>query len=186
MTKELKTERLVLRPWRESDAAALYEYAKNPNIGPIAGWPPHQSVEESLDVIRNVFDGPEDYAIALAGDPDTAIGAISLKLAGNSDFFPANDTTQAEMGFWIGEPFWGNGYIPEAARELLRRGFEDLGLSAIWCAYYEGNTKSARTQEKIGFEPIRVAQNMPVPLLGETRTEHVNRMTREQWETLIA
>lgn len=49
-----------------------------------------------------------------------------------------------------------------------------------------GNTKSARTQEKIGFEPIRVAQNVPVPLLGETRTEHVNRMTREQWETLIA
>ena len=68
----------------------------------------------------------------------------------------------------------------------MRRGFENLGLSAIWCAYYEGNTKSARTQEKIGFEPIRVTQNVPVPLLGETRTEHVNRMTREQWETLIA
>lgn len=163
----LHTERLVLRPWRESDAATLYEYAKNPNIGPIAGWPPHQSIEESLDVIRNVFDGPEDYAIALADDPDTAIGAISLKLAGNSDFFPANDTTQAEMGFWIGEPFWGNGYIPEAARELLRRGFENLGLSAIWCAYYEGNTKSARTQEKIGFEPIRVTQNVPVRCLAK-------------------
>ena len=49
----LETERLVLRRWEESDAENLYQYAKDPDVGPIAGWPPHQSVEESLDVIRN-------------------------------------------------------------------------------------------------------------------------------------
>lgn len=91
----LQTERLVLRPWRESDAEALYEYAKNPNIGPPAGWPPHKDVEDSLGVIRNVFNGPEDYAIALASDSDTAIGAIALTLAGGSTLFPEDDTTQA-------------------------------------------------------------------------------------------
>ncbi|WP_247644876.1 GNAT family N-acetyltransferase [Bifidobacterium pseudolongum] len=48
----LQTERLVLRPWRESDAEALYEYAKNPNIGPAAGWPPHKDVEDSLFVFN--------------------------------------------------------------------------------------------------------------------------------------
>lgn len=53
----LKTERLVLRKWRESDAESLFEYAKNPHIGPIAGWPPHKSVEESLNVIKTVFNG---------------------------------------------------------------------------------------------------------------------------------
>ena len=53
--KMLETERLILRPWEESDAETLYEYAKDPDVGPIAGWPPHQSVEESLAVIRNVF-----------------------------------------------------------------------------------------------------------------------------------
>ena len=68
----LQTERLVLLPWRESDAEALYEYAKNPNIGPAAGWPPHKDVEDSLGVIRNVFNGPEDYAIVLVSAPDTA------------------------------------------------------------------------------------------------------------------
>lgn len=187
MTKQqLTTQRLILRPWRDSDAAALYEYAKNPNIGPAAGWPAHQSVEESLDVIRNVFNGPEDYAITLAEDPDTAIGAISLKLAGGSDLFPANDTTQAEMGFWIGEPFWGNGYVPEAAYELLRHGFEDLDLAATWCAYYEGNVKSARAQQKIGFEPVHVIPDTPVPLLHETRTTHANRMMRARWQELQA
>lgn len=48
----LETERLILRPWNESDAESLYEYAKDPRVGPIAGWPPHKSVEESLDVIK--------------------------------------------------------------------------------------------------------------------------------------
>ena len=52
----LKTERLVLRPWKESDAECLYHFAKNPKIGPIAGWPPHKSVEESLEIIKTVFD----------------------------------------------------------------------------------------------------------------------------------
>ncbi|KFI58468.1 GNAT family acetyltransferase [Bifidobacterium choerinum] len=183
-TETLTTERLALRPWRESDAEALYEYAKNPNIGPIAGWPAHRSVEESLDVIRTVLNGPEDYAITLAEDQDTAIGAIALKFAGDSDLFPEDDMTQTELGFWIGEPFWGNGYVPEAARELLRHGFEDLNLTAIWCAYYDGNTKSARAQQKIGFEPVRVTPDVPVPLLHETRTAHENRMTLARWQEL--
>lgn len=52
----LETERLVLRPWRESDAADLYEYAKDCRVGPIAGWPPHKSVDESAEIIRTVFD----------------------------------------------------------------------------------------------------------------------------------
>ena len=48
----LETERLILRRWEESDAESLFQYAKDPDVGPIAGWPPHQSEEESLDVIR--------------------------------------------------------------------------------------------------------------------------------------
>ena len=49
MDKEIVTERLILRPWQESDAESLYKYARDPEIGPIAGWPPHTSVEDSLN-----------------------------------------------------------------------------------------------------------------------------------------
>lgn len=59
----LTTERLILRPWAESDAESLYEYAKDPSVGPIAGWPPHKSLEESLYVIQNVLNGKECYGI---------------------------------------------------------------------------------------------------------------------------
>lgn len=54
----METERLILRPWREEDAGMLYKYASDPEIGPIAGWPPHTSVENSLEIIRTVFNAP--------------------------------------------------------------------------------------------------------------------------------
>ena len=47
---------------------------------------------------------------------------------------------ECELGYWIGKTFWGRGYMPEAAKELIRHGFEDLGMNIIWCGYYDGNT----------------------------------------------
>lgn len=174
----LNTNRLILRPWEMADADSLYEYAKNPSVGPIAGWPPHKSVEESMDVIQNVFNGPECYAICLRED-NVAIGAIELKLNGATDMTERED--ECELGYWIGEPFWGNGYVPEAAQEILRHGFEDLGMETIWCGYYEGNHKSQRVQEKVGFEYHHTCDEVDVPLMNETRVGHTSCMTRKCW-----
>ena len=55
-----KTEHLILRPWEEGDAESLYSFASNPKIGPIAGWPPHESVEDSLNIIKTVFAKKEN------------------------------------------------------------------------------------------------------------------------------
>ena len=79
------------------------------------------------------------------------------------------------------KPFWGRGYMPEAAEALLRRGFEDLGMNAIWCGYYNGNQKSKRVQEKLGFVYHHTRPDAPVPLLNEVRTEHTNIMTKAHW-----
>ena len=174
----LETQRLLLRNWVEDDADSLFEYAKDPEIGPIAGWPPHKSKEESLDVIRNVFNGKECYAICEKGT-DKAIGAIELKLNGHTDMTNRDD--ECELGYWLGKPFWGKGYMPEAAREIIRHGFEELGMHTIWCGYYEGNQKSKRVQEKVGFLYHHTSKDVPLPLMNEIRTEYVNGMTREQW-----
>ena len=174
----LETDRLILRSWTEADAESLYEYAKDPDVGPIAGWPPHKSVEESLDVIRNVFNGKECYAIC-EKENGKAIGAIELKLNGHTDMTERDD--ECELGYWLGKPFWGRGYMPEAAREILRHGFEDIGMKTIWCGYYYGKLKSKRVQEKVGFRYHHTCEAVPVPLLNETRTGHTNVMTKEQW-----
>lgn len=174
----LETKRLLLRPWQESDAESLYKYAKNPEVGPIAGWPPHKDVEESLGIIKSVLNGPECYAICLKEDKQ-AIGSIELKLNGATDMTERDD--ECELGYWIGQPFWGNGYMPEAARELLRHGFEDLNMQTIWCGYYDGNGKSKRVQEKVGFIYHHTYDEVPVPLMNEIRVGHTNYMTKEQW-----
>lgn len=172
----LETERLILRPWQETDAEECYKYAKDPRVGPMAGWPVHESVENSRQVIRNALMVPETYAIVLkkTGLP---IGSISLKF--HSDLAEKDD--EAELGYWLGVPYWGQGIMPEAAKELIRHGFEDLKLARIWCGYYEGNEKSKRVQEKLGFKYQWKSENLPVVLLNETRTGYVNLMTKEDW-----
>ena len=141
----LKSERLILRRWEDSDAESLYEYAKEPEVGPIAGWPAHRSIDESLDVIRNVFTGKEAYAICLKTD-GKAIGAIELKLKGHTDLADRDD--ECELGYWLGKPFWGQGITPEAVKEILRHAFEEIGMTKVWVGYYEGNTKSKRPQRR--------------------------------------
>ncbi len=175
----LVTERLILRKWNESDAGNLYRYAKDPEVGPIAGWPPHQSVEESLDVIRNVFNGAEAYAICLKTD-NKAIGAVELKLNGHTDLTDRDD--ECELGYWLGKPFWGQGIVPEAVREILRHAFEDIGMQKVWCGYYDGNIKSKRVQEKCGFRYQWTTEGLDVPLMHERRTGHVNLLTKEEWK----
>ncbi len=175
----LETERLLLRKWTKTDADSLFRYASNPEVGPIAGWPPHKSVEESKDIIKNVFNGAECYAIC-EKENNIAIGAVELKLNGHTDMTKRDD--ECELGYWLGQPFWGRGYMPEAARELLRHGFEELGMTTIWCGYYDGNVKSKRVQEKLGFVFHHTCAKVPVPLLNETRVGHTNILTKEHWE----
>ena len=60
----LETERLMLRPWSESDAESLYEFAKDSRVGPIAGWPVHTNVENSRQIIKDVLSADETYAMS--------------------------------------------------------------------------------------------------------------------------
>ena len=179
MGTKLETERLILRRWKDSDAEDLYQYAKDPEVGPIAGWPPHQSIDESREVIRNVFNGKEAYAICLKTD-GKAIGAIELKLNGHTDLTDRDD--ECELGYWLGKPFWGQGIMPEAVKEILRHAFEDIGMTTVWVGYYEGNSKSKRVQEKSGFRYQWKSEGVDVPLMHEKRTGHVSSMTKDQWQ----
>lgn len=175
----IETRRLCLRPWRESDAESLYRYASHPEVGPPAGWPVHTDVENSRDIIKNVLSAEETYAVCMK-ETDEAIGSIGLKMGDNTDLTDRAD--ECELGYWIGRPWWGQGMIPEAAEALLRRAFCQLGMQKVWCGYYDGNEKSHRVQEKLGFAYHHTTENVEVSLLGEWRTGHVSVMTKEAWQ----
>ena len=172
----LKTERLILRPWDEADAEECYKYAKDPRVGPIAGWPVHTDAENSRQIIRDVLNVPETYAIVLK-ETGLPIGSIGLHF--HSDLARKDD--EVELGYWLGVPYWGRGLVPEAAERILRRAFGELHLARVWCGYYDGNARSKRVQEKLGFKYQRTTENAPVPQMNETRRGHVNLMTREDW-----
>lgn len=140
--------------------------------------PPHTSVEDSLQIIRTVFAAPETYAVVLrqTGEP---VGSIGLMFDGDMHSAEmAGD--EAEIGYWIGVPYWGQGLIPEAVECLLRRAFTDLGVKAVWCGWYDGNRQSARVAEKCGFRFHHSETGNPSPL-GDIRTEHFSRITLEDW-----
>ena len=130
-------------------------------------------------MIKNVFNGKEAYAICLKTD-NRAIGAIELKLNGHTDMTERDD--ECELGYWLGKPFWGQGIVPEAVKEMLRHAFEEIGMTTVWVGYYEGNAKSKRVQEKCGFRYRWKSEDVDVPLLHEKRTGHVSSMTRDQWQ----
>ena len=178
----LETDRLLLRPWREEDAADLYEYAKDPAVGPAASWPPHTSVENSREIIRTVFSAPETYAVVLkaTGQP---VGCVGLLFEGNSD--TPLEEHEAEIGYWIGVPYWGQGLIPEAVRALQQRCFEELGCTRLWCAHKEGNQKSRRVMEKCGFRYHHTEYDKPCELLGTVETLHFTCLTKEAWKDAV-
>ena len=177
----LETERLILRPWKLTDAEYLFQYASHPAVGPIAGWSPHTSVENSREIIQNVLSVPESYAVVLK-ELSHPVGSIGLMIGSASNMGIPN--TEGEIGYWIGVPFWGQGFIPEASCKIMQHGFEDLGLQRLWCGYFDGNNKSKRVQEKCGFTYHHTTNNVPCAIEGLLRTEHITCITRQEWERL--
>lgn len=144
----METERLLLRSWKETDYLDLFEYAKNPRVGPNAGWPIHKSQEDSKKIISMFIKNNDCYAIVLKKE-NKVIGSIGLhkRISDKNQ----KDLNQREIGYVLNPAYWGNEYIPEAVNLLIKYGFENLNLDIIWCGHYDFNTKSKRVVEKCGF-----------------------------------
>ena len=192
---QITTPRLILRPWVDSDAESLFRFARDPLVGPAAGWPPHTSVENSREIIRGVLAARETYAMVLRFDTSdavsgavipagTPVGSIGIMFKGCGSY-PHMANTEAEIGYWVGLPLWGRGLVPEAVRAIQVRCFRELSLDGLWCGYYAGNEKSRRVQEKCGFTPRCALEIPPHPLNGATR-EYFTYLSRETWEAGLA
>ena len=127
-----------------------------------------------------MFSDPETYAVVLkeTGETVDSVGIMTARSEIHSAKMASSD---CEIGYWIGEPYWGQGLIPEAVSELIRYAFEDLQMTTIWCGYFDGNEKSKRVQEKCGFTYSHTKYNKPVLLLNDSRTEHFTKLSQEEW-----
>lgn len=146
--KTITTPRLLLSPWTLSveDVKGLYDYAKNPNVGPNAGWAPHKDEKESEDIIRELFMPFEVWSIR---DRETGrlMGSIGLEPDRRRE-----GVNSREMGYSLGEEFWGHGYMTEAAKAVMKYAFDELGLTVMGICTGPQNKRSRRVIEKCGFK----------------------------------
>ena len=145
----METNRILLRPWREDDAEALFKYASDPDVGPRAGWPPHKSVEESLEIIRTVFNTNTMWAVELK-ETSEPIGCVGYLPASVSNLKIKDD--EAEVGYWIAKPYWGKGICTEAMRLVVDYCFNVKNFTTLWGDYFPENPASGKVMEKCGFK----------------------------------
>ena len=172
----LRTERLILRPWTLDDVADMYEYAKVDGVGIWAGWLPHKDKEESRRIVESFIKHKKVLAIEYDGK---VIGSLGIECYKESDYPELESLKARELGYVLSKDYWGKGLMTEAVTEVIRYLFEDEFLDAITCCYYIQNDRSARVQEKCGFEFVR--DSVHETTFGEKRDAKCNLLTREKY-----
>ena len=170
----METNRIILRPWRDSDAEALFKWASDPDVGPRAGWPPHKSVEESLEIIRTVFnDATNTWAIELK-ETGEAIGAMGYGPSCECDL-PAREG-EPLIGYWVAKPYWNQGICTEALRLMLDHIRQTTDIQSLISGHFVDNPASGRVMEKCGFVPTGETCIDEKQYQGENRPIRVLRL----------
>jgi ribosomal-protein-alanine N-acetyltransferase len=147
----LRTDRLVLRPFEEADAEPLFPLAANPVVTRFTLWEHHLTTADTrvfvVDYARSRYaEGvPEPLAVCLRSDPrGWPIGAVGV-------FWASQPNRTMELGYWLGEPFWGKGYAAEACRAVVGHAFAAHAPERVQARVIAGNDPSGRVLEKLGF-----------------------------------
>ena len=174
----IETERLVLRGFTMDDLADFNAYCQNPDVGPNAGWPPHQSLEESGEVLRSFIQGGQVWAIC-ERESGRVIGSLGLHPDKRRDL----DFSSCRMlGYALAKSSWGHGYMTEAVRAALRYAFEELRLQLVTVYHFAYNERSRRVIEKAGFVSEGTLRRAFVRYDGRIFDECSYSMTRDEWQ----
>jgi len=147
------------------DAQELYELARDPRIGMLCGWKPYECIDDAHSALSTFLAAPDSYAVTLASTGEV-VGSIALRIDTGSP-----EATVADIGYWIGAPYWGNGYATEAGHAIIERARE-LGVQMIVLKYFDGNDASRRVSEKLGFAWQSRDEDVEYPLIGKRLTVH--------------
>ncbi len=172
----LRTKRLVIRPWRQSDLDDFFEYASVDGVGQMAGWPPHKSKEDSQRILDRFIEGKKTFALEYEGK---VIGSLGVEEYKEEKFPELKDKKCREIGYVLSKEYWGKGLMPEAVNEVIRYLFEEENLDIILCGHFLSNSQSARVQEKCGFK--HYAYGTFKTKVGTVEDDETNILYREDW-----
>lgn len=144
----IETDRLVLRPWRESDLEDFYEYASVEGVGEMAGWKHHRTIEETKNILGFFIRDKKTFALELK-ENGKVIGSLGLE---EMDIDPVEgEKLGREIGYVLSKAYWGRGLMPEAVRAVMDYCFGTLGFDYLTCGHFTRNDRSRRVIEKCGF-----------------------------------
>jgi len=147
-TRTITTERLVLRPFQLADAERVSELCNNVNIyKSTLSLPYPYTIESALSWIptheeKSINDSAHEFAITnkITGELYGAMGLFNNRLHNNG-----------EVGYWIGEEYWGNGYATEALKSLINFAFTEKGYHKVYGRFFATNPASGKVMEKVGM-----------------------------------
>jgi ribosomal-protein-alanine N-acetyltransferase len=174
----LRTKRLLLRDFRETDWEAVHVYASDPEVVKFMAWGPNKE-EETKEFVRKAIKYQEerprlhfDLAAVLKAD-DTLIGGCGLDVTGSVD-------RAGSIGYCLNRLYWSAGLASEAAEALLSYGFEQLGLHRIWATCDQENLASSRVMGKVGMKrEAQLREN--VWMRGKWRDSLVYAILDREW-----
>ncbi|MBQ8057570.1 MAG: GNAT family N-acetyltransferase [Ruminococcus sp.] len=151
----LKTERLTLRPFRETDLQDFFEYASVEGVGEMSGWIHHKNIQDSKAILEIFLSEKKTFAIELDGK---VIGSVGIEKYNEEVLPELNDKLGREIGFVLSKDYWGRGIMPEAVKAVIEYLLNDLHHDFVVCGHFAGNTQSKRVQEKCGFKPYKMSK----------------------------
>ena len=173
-----ESERLIMRPFAKGDEQDIYDYARDPDVGPHAGWKPHDSIEESSSVLKMFMDTKDELTFALV---DRETGKVIGSLGLMKDFRRQGNKI-LEIGYALGKEYWGRGLMTEAVKAALKFGFGELGLEMITIYHFDYNRRSRRVIEKCGFKYEGTLRGGSKIYDGRVYDSFCYSMTREEYE----
>lgn len=173
----LKTERLILRPWRQEDLEDFYEYARVDGVGQMAGWLPHESKEVTQTILDSFITHKKTFALELDGKVIGSLGIENYK----EEEIPELDQLQGRsIGYVLSKDYWGQGLMPEAVKAVQKYLFDEVGFDFLIVSHYVWNGQSRRVIQKSGFRHLKTIQLNT--RYGTTEDTLVYIIKKEDWE----
>ncbi len=176
--KRLETQRLVLRAWKKDDVDDLYNYAKNPNVGPNAGWEPHTDKAISSKIINLFIRQNDIWAITLK-ENKKVIGSVGL----HKDEKRQTVKTR-QIGYVLSEEYWHKGLATEAVLKVIDYAFTEMGLDLLSAYHYPYNKRSRNVIEKCGFKYEGTLRQSTINCDGDTLDTVCYSLLRAEYEEL--
>ena len=151
----LITDRLTLRPWRESDLNDFYEYASVDGVGQMAGWNPHRNAEESRMILGSFMKHKKTFALEHNGK---VIGSLGIEEYSVENYPELDELQGREIGYVLSKAYWGQGLMPEAVKAVIDWLFNEENLDFIIVGHFDYNAQSRRVVEKCGFQYIKTTK----------------------------